>query len=74
MTQLVEYLSSMQEALGLILAPQELAMVACTCNPDTWAVEAGAQGHPELPNKFKANLGYMKSCFNNIKPRKETES
>lgn len=33
------------------------------CDPSTWKLEArGAQGHPQLHSKFKANMDYMRSC------------
>lgn len=41
-------------------------MVAHTCNPITGEVEArksGVQGHPEILNKFKASLGYLRLCL-----------
>lgn len=40
--------------------------MAHTCNPSTWKVEAGGLeiwGHPCLYTRFKASLGYMRSCL-----------
>lgn len=68
MAQLAEHLPSRV----WFLAPQKLDTAACT-----WAVEAGGpetQGHPQLFNKFKANLSYMKPCLNNNKPRKKQKA
>lgn len=40
-------------------------MVAQACNPDTKEAEArgsGVQSHSQLHGKFKASLGYIRSC------------
>lgn len=39
-------------------------MVAYSCNPDIWKVEAGGprvQGYLQVQRKFKTSLGYVRS-------------
>ena len=45
---------------------QYMVMVQA-CNPSTWEIEA--QGHPQLHNKFEANLNYLITLF---QPKKQT--
>ena len=55
-TQLVECLPGMCEALDLIPVPRKLGMGVRTCNLSIWKVEAGgSEIHPQLYNKFMAN-------------------
>lgn len=35
---------------------------------------AEVQGHPQLPNDSKDNLGYTRACFKNIKQKREVEA
>lgn len=42
--------------------PQQI-LVVHTCNLSTQEVEVGVQSQPELHNKFKASLGYRRSCL-----------
>ena len=43
-------------------------MVANTCNPSTWKVEAGDSGdhnHPQLHSEFKVCLSYVRPFVKN---------
>lgn len=59
--QLIDCLPNMQEALGSILSPVQLSMVAYACNSSIWEIEAASsedQGQPQLPDESQASLSY----------------
>lgn len=59
-----EVLAQHDEALGLINCCAH--MLAHTCHPDTWKMEAGSakvQDHPRMYITFEVNSGYMRPCL-----------
>lgn len=62
--QLVEYLPSSHETLGLVPALQQLAEVVDIYHSSTLEVEVGdseVQAHLPLHKELEASLGYMKT-------------